>query len=93
MTWFRNLNLGCAIAKRDLGIALEAFPLAVELIALDQWINSEKPILYGAVTTGEDWRFAIYKRQEKEIIEDIKLYRVPEELTELVRILVAIVSN
>jgi hypothetical protein len=67
--------------------------LAVELIALDQWINSEKPMLYGAVTTGEDWRFAIYKRQEKEIIEDIKLYRVPEELTELVRILVAIVSN
>jgi hypothetical protein len=67
--------------------------LAVELIALDQWINSENPILYGAVTTGEDWRFAIYKRQEKEIIEDLKLYRVPEELTELVRILVAIVSN
>jgi hypothetical protein len=50
-------------------------------------------MLYGAVTTGEDWRFAIYKRQEKEIIEDIKLYRVPEELTELVKILVAIVSN
>ncbi|NET61595.1 MAG: hypothetical protein F6K47_37385 [Symploca sp. SIO2E6] len=25
--------------------------LAVELIALDQWINSESPILYGAVTT------------------------------------------
>jgi hypothetical protein len=67
--------------------------LAVELIALDQWINSETTMLYGAVTTGEDWRFAIYKRQEKEIIEDIKLYRVPEELTELVRILVAIVSN
>ncbi|MCE2699236.1 MAG: hypothetical protein PX483_18205 [Nostocales cyanobacterium LE14-WE4] len=67
--------------------------LAVELIALDQWINSETTMLYGAVTTGEDWRFAIYKRQEKEIIEDIKLYRVPEELTELVKILVAIVSN
>ena len=67
--------------------------LAVELIALDQWINSDKSMLYGAVTTGEDWRFAIYKRQEKEITEDIKLYRVPEELTELVKILVAIVSN
>ncbi|MEA5553258.1 hypothetical protein VB713_20160 [Anabaena cylindrica UHCC 0172] len=67
--------------------------LAVELIALDQWISSDNPILYGAVTTGEDWRFAIYKRQEKEIIEDIKLYRVPEELIELVRILVAIVRN
>ena len=36
--------------------------LAVELIALDQWINSDTPILYGAVTTGEDWRFALYNR-------------------------------
>ncbi|MFM6135335.1 MAG: hypothetical protein ACKPE3_32330 [Sphaerospermopsis kisseleviana] len=63
------------------------------MIALDQWINSENPILYGAVTTGEDWLFAIYKRQEKEIIEDLKLYPVPEELNDLVRILVPIVNH
>lgn len=67
--------------------------LAVELIALDQWINSDKSILYGAVTTGEDWRFATYHRQEKQITEDFKLYRVPEELSELMRILVGILSN
>ncbi len=67
--------------------------LAVELIALDQWINSDNLILYGAVTTGEDWRFATYKRQEKQITEDFKLYRVPEELTELIKILVGILSN
>ncbi|HLO88573.1 MAG TPA: hypothetical protein VK203_26685 [Nostocaceae cyanobacterium] len=67
--------------------------LAVELIALEQWKNSENTLLYGAVTTGEDWRFVIYNRQEKLITEDIKLYRVPEELPELVNILVGIVSN
>jgi len=67
--------------------------LAVELIALDQWINSDTPILYGAVTTGEDWRFAVYNRQAKQITEDIKLYRVPEELTELMNILVSILKN
>ena len=67
--------------------------LAVELIALDQWINSDTPILYGAVTTGEDWRFALYNRQGKHITEDIKLYRVPEELTELINILVSILNN
>ncbi|WP_292774497.1 hypothetical protein [Nostoc sp. NMS9] len=67
--------------------------LAVELIALAQWINSELPLIYGAVTTGEDWRFAIYNRQEKQITEDLKLYRVPEELTELTHILVGILSN
>jgi hypothetical protein len=42
--------------------------LAVELIALDQWTKADTPVFYGAVTTGEDWRFAIYKRQEKQII-------------------------
>lgn len=67
--------------------------LAVELIALDQWINSDNPILYGAVTTGEDWRFATYSRQEKRITEDFKLYRVPEELTLLIKILVGILTN
>lgn len=67
--------------------------LAVELIALDQWTNSDTPVLYGAVTTGEDWRFSTYKRQQKQITEDLKLYRVPEELTELISILVGIVSD
>lgn len=67
--------------------------LSVELIALDQWNNSDTPVLYGAVTIGEDWRFGEYKRQEKQITEDLKLYRVPEELTELMRILVGILSE
>ncbi|MBE9216887.1 hypothetical protein IQ247_30275 [Plectonema cf. radiosum LEGE 06105] len=66
--------------------------LAVELIALNQWTQSEIPILYGAVTTGEDWRFGSYNRQNQEITEDFKLYRVPEEITILVNILVGILS-
>jgi hypothetical protein len=66
--------------------------LAVELIALDQWTSNDTPILYGAVTTGEDWRFGIYKRAEKIILEDIKLYRVPEEVHLLVNTLVGILN-
>ncbi|BAY33059.1 hypothetical protein NIES2107_49540 [Nostoc carneum NIES-2107] len=65
--------------------------LAVELIALDQWIQSETPLLYGAVTTGEDWRFGIFHRQQKLISQDLKLYRVPEELEELLRVIVGII--
>ncbi|MBD2356640.1 hypothetical protein H6G41_18750 [Tolypothrix sp. FACHB-123] len=65
--------------------------LAVELIALDQWTQSQTPLLYGAVTTGEDWRFGIFHRQEKRIVQDLKLYRVPEELEELLRILIGII--
>lgn len=81
------------IAAKQADLSRGFIQLAVELIALDQWINSDNPILYGAVTTGEDWRFATYKRQEKQITEDFKLYRVPEELTELMKILVGILSN
>ncbi len=36
--------------------------LAVELIALDQWTDSQAPQLYGAVTNGEDWRFGLFYR-------------------------------
>jgi hypothetical protein len=64
--------------------------LAAELIALDQWTDSNLPILYGAITTGEIWRFGLYQRQECKVIEDRTLYRVPEELEELLRIMVAI---
>jgi len=66
--------------------------LAVELIALDQWTNSDNPILYGAVTTGNDWRFGEFHRQQRHIIQDIKLYRVPEELEILVSILIGLLS-
>ncbi|AKG23515.1 hypothetical protein [Calothrix sp. 336/3] len=67
--------------------------LAVELIALDQWVNSDNSMLYGAVTNGEDWRFGIFYRQERLVIQDIKLYRVPEGLEELLRVLVGILTS
>ncbi len=66
--------------------------LAVELIALDQWTTSDAPILYGVVTTGEDWRFGMFYRQEKRVVQDIKLYRVPEGLEELLRVLFGIIT-
>ncbi|MEM6751573.1 MAG: hypothetical protein AAF630_01075 [Cyanobacteria bacterium P01_C01_bin.38] len=67
--------------------------LAVELIALDSWIDSPVTVLYGAVTTGEDWRFGMFYRQEKQVVQDIKLYRVPEELESLLRALFGILTS
>jgi hypothetical protein len=64
--------------------------LSVELIALDQWTKSTSPILYGAVSTGEDWRFAAFDRANKVIIQDPQRFLVPENLEELVEILVGI---
>ncbi|NJM48322.1 MAG: hypothetical protein HC860_20880 [Alkalinema sp. RU_4_3] len=64
--------------------------LSVELIALDQWTKSTSPILYGAVSTGEDWRFAAFDRANKVIIQDPQRFLVPENLETLVEILVGI---
>jgi hypothetical protein len=64
--------------------------LAAELIALDIWIDLETPILYGAVTTGEDWRFGLLDRDAKQVTQDITLYRVPENVEQLLRILMAV---
>ncbi|MEH2349483.1 MAG: hypothetical protein V7K55_16120 [Nostoc sp.] len=67
--------------------------LAVELIALDRIIDEQSSILFGAVTNGDDWKFGTLNRQQKLITEDIKLYRVPEGLEDLVRVLVGILSS
>lgn len=63
--------------------------LAVELIALDEWSNSNQPILQGAVSTGDIWQFALLDRERKQITQDLNLYRVPADLEELLRLLVA----
>ncbi|MCC5627663.1 hypothetical protein LC613_05690 [Nostoc sphaeroides CHAB 2801] len=67
--------------------------LAVELIALDQSLDDQSLILFSAVTNGDDWKFGTLNRQQKLITEDIKLYRVPEGLEDLVRVLVGILSS
>lgn len=66
--------------------------LSAELIALDQWIETDTPLIYGAVTTGEDWRFGILDRVAKQITQDINLYRVPENVEQLLRVLIAVAA-
>ncbi|MEP0919763.1 hypothetical protein NC981_23330 [Leptolyngbya sp. DQ-M1] len=66
--------------------------LAVELIALDLWREPEGESLFGAVTTGESWRFGRYDRALKRVVQDSVLYRVPEGLETLVQLLVGILE-
>ena len=79
-------------AKRD-NLENGFTQLAAELIALDQWTTSDRPILYGAVTTGNDWRFGMFNRSTRCVTQDLKLYRVPEELGQLVSILVGLIRS
>ncbi|WP_446336105.1 hypothetical protein [Coleofasciculus sp. G1-WW12-02] len=63
--------------------------LVAEMIALDQWDRTpEQSILIGAVTTGTVWQFACLHRKTKEIEQVLNLYRVPDDLDPLMRILV-----
>jgi hypothetical protein len=66
--------------------------LAVELIALDQWTNSDAPLLYGAVTTGDVWRFGVLDRGSKLVTQDLNLFRVPEDLPTLLSSFVGILG-
>lgn len=67
--------------------------LAVELIAVDQLLDDVPSLLYGCVSVGNVWQFGILNRQNKEITEDLKLYDIPNEMAELVMILIAILEG
>jgi hypothetical protein len=66
--------------------------LAVELIALDQWTNSDQSTLQGAVSTGDIWQFGLLSREQKQIRQGLTLYRVPDDLESLIRILIKILD-
>lgn len=68
--------------------------LAVEMIAVDQYEeNQSPPVLYGAITIGEVWRFAILDRQNKKLVKDIHTFRFPEDLEDIFSILKGILDQ
>ncbi|MDB9311880.1 hypothetical protein PN462_02110 [Spirulina sp. CS-785/01] len=62
--------------------------LAVELIALAQWTEYQQSVLYGAVTTGNIWQFGRLYPEQKLIEQGLNLFRVPDDLEPLLRVLV-----
>ncbi|XGV88618.1 MAG: hypothetical protein ACAF42_06470 [Limnothrix sp. BL-A-16] len=66
--------------------------LAIEMIALDRWLESDAPLLYGAVSTGTIWQFGRFDRINSQVIQDLNLYRVPADLGALLPILVGVLS-
>jgi hypothetical protein len=74
-------NLLVIEAKRD-DLTRGFTQLAVEMIELGN--------CYGAVTTGNIWQFA--QLTEQHIIQDLNLYRVPGDLSELLSILIGILA-
>lgn len=60
---------------------------------MNQWIESDRPYLYGAVSIGTIWQFSRCDRQNQIITQDLNLYRVPNDLPELMGILVGILGE
>jgi hypothetical protein len=69
--------------------------LAVELIALDHWLTDDNSMecLYGAVSIGKIWQFAVLERTARQVIQDVNFFSIPKEVEELVRVLVAILEG
>ncbi|MGB0562902.1 MAG: hypothetical protein ACPGVO_14035 [Spirulinaceae cyanobacterium] len=65
--------------------------LAVELIALSH--IEEQPILYGAVTMGDVWRFGKLERDRQQITQDLNLFKVPDDLEPLFKSLLGILKE
>ena len=82
-----------AVIKAKKGDIEKGFTqLAVELIAIEKYEEGKQDILFGAVTTGDLWKFGKSECTEKKITKDINSYRVPADLLELFSILIGILT-
>lgn len=77
-------------AKRD-DLTRGFTQLAVEAIALSM-LDDAPDILYGAVTIGNVWIFGILDVKTRTIFQDIGSYTLPDDLEDLISILVGILE-
>jgi hypothetical protein len=77
-------------AKRD-DLTRGFTQLAVEAIALSM-LDNAPDVLYGAVTIGNVWIFGILDVSSRTIFQDIASYTLPDDLEELIGILVGILE-
>lgn len=68
--------------------------LAAEMIAMDLYEEPSQPSqVYGAITIGEVWRFAVLERTQKQLLKDIHTFRFPEDLRDIFSILLGILDQ
>lgn len=91
--YLQSQNSLLIIEAKNADLARGFTQLAAELIALDQWLDSDTRPLYGVVSTGDIWQFGRLNRQQHQIEQDLSLYRVPTDLEDLFPILIAILTG
>jgi hypothetical protein len=68
--------------------------LAVELIALDHWLeNDPKALLYGAVSIGNVWQFSVLQRTAKQLTQDLNLFCLPADVENLLRVMIGLLEQ
>lgn len=68
--------------------------LAAELIAVDHYEELQQlHKVYGAITIGEVWKFALLEREKKQLIKDIHTLRYPEDIEEIFAIVHGILTH
>ncbi len=67
--------------------------LTAELIALDKSLDKNPAaFIYGAISIGELWRFALLDRNQQHIYKDLHTYRVPEDIQSVFLIILGILQ-
>ncbi len=72
--------------------------LTAEMIALDKYLDKYEEkgspeLIYGAVSIGELWRFAVLERKTKSIKKDLHTYRIPEDIEKIFLIILGILQK
>ena len=68
--------------------------MTAELITLDKYEEDESiKVIYGGVTLGDIWKFAILDRQSKHMGRNITIQTIPSDTEEIFSILIGIMNS
>jgi hypothetical protein len=90
--WIHSTNQFLVVEAKKSDMEKGFTQLAIELIAMDHYLDTTSDFLYGAITIGDMWRFGTLDRQQKLILRDIDSFRVPLDIEELFQILIGILK-
>lgn len=95
LDYFLEAQHGFVVIEAKQGDLQRGFhQLMAELTALDQHpATKHSGVMYGVVTIGDVWQFGHLDQQTKVITQDIELYTIPAHITQLLRILLGIVTG
>lgn len=92
LDYFLKLHPGLLVVEAKNDDLTRGFTqLAAELIAISE--VEEGDVFYGAVTIGDAWRFGRLEKTKQQISQDVSLYRIPNDLEDLMKILVGILEE